>query len=789
MLLKGFLILTRSNLKSFFINLLFQICFGLYPAMILGQVISNGQFEGAEGFEFAPPEWTIVTGTPDVLTVQPGITDELVFEATGAAPSPQGGNCLLLAALPDGGYSEAIEQQVSGFIIGETYTISYWEAHLNPCTSSTCYDSTGEFVLNISGLEPQTPGNELSVSGEWYPVCMEFVATSETLTIGFASNCLSNGDGCWIQLDDVQITQGSLSGENSIEFDYPFSVLCSEDDPILPNLMGNSGGFFFATPEGLDIDSLTGLVDPNNSNTGNYTITYTQGACVGFDTFDMEIIGGNISALFEYANTSFCLYDEMASPIFDIDGDGVNDGSIGVFTSTPGLAIISSTGEIDWASSVLGTYTITNEIVFEQCGTSTHQVEVTLYSPPELELGSEISVCFGEVELDAQNPGATYEWQDGSEEQTFTVTSPGTYSVTVTVNGCETIDEITVFYEGFTIDLGEDILSCDQSVLLDAGVSGYTYEWQDGTAEQQLEVTESGVYTVLATNDEQCTSADTISVEFYQVTSLFEVLPQSGCDEVVVSFESLATSPFGPIVEWQWDFGNASSSAEDTTVVFNEPGVYNVSLTSYDGNGCAASYTLENVVQVWETSIAQFTYLPNQPSRENSLVEFENQTEDAVSALWVFENNFESSLFNPTVSINDLNLMESTFSACLYTVDSNGCEDSSCQDILVANQSFFYFPNSFTPNNDNLNDLFGPVVNPDAIAEYNFAIFNRWGETVFYTEDVQEKWNGSHAGYSSKNVDEKEYYVPDNTYVWLATIRLKNEAVKRNFTGHVTLLR
>ena len=62
-------------------------------------------------------------------------------------------------------------------------------------------------------------------------------------------------------------------------------------------------------------------------------------------------------------------------------------------------------------------------------------------------------------------------------------------------------------------------------------------------------------------------------------------------------------------------------------------------------------------------------------------------------------------------------------------------------DLLFRN---LFVPNAFTANNDRLNDAFG--VKGVAINEFDLKIYNRWGEQVFYTEDVNKKWDGNYNG-------------------------------------------
>ena len=84
---------------------------------------------------------------------------------------------------------------------------------------------------------------------------------------------------------------------------------------------------------------------------------------------------------------------------------------------------------------------------------------------------------------------------------------------------------------------------------------------------------------------------------------------------------------------------------------------------------------------------------------------------------------------------------------------------------------------SFTPNNDGINDVFR--VEGEDIRGYWMKIFNRWGELVFYSNDLEQPWQG--------NVEEGAYYAPDGVYLY--QIRIERESGPVLLEGHVHLLR
>jgi gliding motility-associated-like protein len=81
---------------------------------------------------------------------------------------------------------------------------------------------------------------------------------------------------------------------------------------------------------------------------------------------------------------------------------------------------------------------------------------------------------------------------------------------------------------------------------------------------------------------------------------------------------------------------------------------------------------------------------------------------------------------------------------CVTAYTAEGCEQKACITIEVSLESTLYIPNAFTPNGDDLNDvLYTPGTN---IVTYHFMIYNRWGNLVFESDDMEKGWDGTYKG-------------------------------------------
>jgi PKD repeat protein len=132
-------------------------------------------------------------------------------------------------------------------------------------------------------------------------------------------------------------------------------------------------------------------------------------------------------------------------------------------------------------------------------------------------LGPDQTLCAGQVATFDAGPGyASYQWQDGSTNQTFTAWLAGTYSVTVTGTQCtgSATDQVQLIQSQIAaVNLGNDTVLCEgTSLILNPGSFVGNYLWQDGSTGQTFTVTTPGTYWVQVSNAQGCASGDTIEV-------------------------------------------------------------------------------------------------------------------------------------------------------------------------------------------------------------------------------------------------------------------------------------
>lgn len=107
-------------------------------------------------------------------------------------------------------------------------------------------------------------------------------------------------------------------------------------------------------------------------------------------------------------------------------------------------------------------------------------------------------------------------------------------------------------------------------------------------------------------------------------------------------------------------------------------------------------------------------------------------------------------------------------------------------DTIIANFSkepfLYYVPNTFSPNDDNLNEVFIPVLNAYDPNDYYFGIYDRWGIMIFESNDPEKGWNGTFDGNGS-------HYVPNDAYVWKLRVKPIGGLEPLELMGTLTLFR
>ena len=290
-----------------------------------------------------------------------------------------------------------------------------------------------------------------------------------------------------------------------------------------------------------------------------------------------------------------------------------------------------------------------------------------------------------------------------------------------------------------------------------------TYEWSNGSTEQFVTGLCAGTYTVSVKIDCETIIQDTVNITANPNPSVN--LPQADVVDVncygYTDGSAVATASGGkPPYTYQWFPQNSSGPSINNLAA----GTYAVMVT--DTNGCSG---INNVTITQPDSIVinvppYITAYKGQNITINA---------SASGGTPIYTYMWNDSLKSSTISFN-----APTDGLYTYTVsvtDANGCTAYAVVTVDVECAGLF-IPTAFSPNEDGYNDEL--CVRGDCFTNFNFMVFDRWGNKVFETENIDNCWDGTYKGQPMNT----------GTYVYLLTATEKNGAnIKKK--GNVTLVR
>lgn len=538
-----------------------------------------------------------------------------------------------------------------------------------------------------------------------------------------------------------------------------------------------------ADPGGLWLPGLssgTGVIDPAVDPAGTYGyIVNGPGACPN-DTAEVIVVIANLADATITAAGPFCENDLPVNLVAATgggtwSGTGITDPVVGTF---------------DPAIAGTGTHTITYDIA-GSCGASdTEDIIVNPVTDPTTNPQADICESAGNIFLSAVNPGGTWDGNGiinvNTGEFDPTLLGAGSYTVTYTINGtCPTSDDLT-----FNVlpDLIPTI-SVPGSYCIDAAPSLLTADLPGGTwtgpgitnsttGEFSLAVAGVGTHEVIYTIGGMCGGADTVNITVNDLPNATITLSDSlGCPVLDVTVDYNTTST---LIDCIWNISNGINigACGPQNLSFSTPGCYDVTLSITDNNGCSQTIVHPNQICVVAPPVAAFSYSPLTATELEPTVDFTNLSSNATNYIWTMDSTQYS-----TTDVSHAFSGAGSFNTCLVASNDLNCIDTTCQIVTINGTIAIYVPNAFTPNGSGTNDLFGPSVYGFIPEEFEFMIFNRWGELIWNTQIPGEMWDGI---VSKASID---LLAQEDVYVWKLVYREPGTPEKKTMIGHVTVLR
>ncbi|MBK8345719.1 MAG: PKD domain-containing protein [Bacteroidetes bacterium] len=359
------------------------------------------------------------------------------------------------------------------------------------------------------------------------------------------------------------------------------------------------------------------------------------------------------------------------------------------------------------------------------------------------------------------------------------IVNPGFTCADTALGAVGVYNTLTAAYDFSAGCSGTPVVFDDNSTSTEAGeINAWDWDFDDGSASTdenpEHEYADGGTYTVTLTvqTDKGCESSIAYDILVEPGPDVaFDV--DDVCQNVEAEFDNNTTITTGSISSYAWDFGDGSTSAEDNpSHLYGAPGTYTVTLIAFSANGC--SDTLMQDIYIGELPFAD----AGEDDTVAYLETFQLNGSGVGDFYWLAGNPIitPASISSVTVNNPTVELTETT-TFTLTVTSPDGCSETDDVTIYVTQYTIVEVPNAFSPNGDGYNDeIF--VLNHEVSELLEYTIYNRYGQIVFTTSDINGGWNGMVGN------DEAEI----GTYIYLVrAYDMDGVLIQRQ--GNITLVR
>jgi PKD repeat protein len=657
------------------------------------------------------------------------------------------------------GFTDNSTEDPSHTFVNESPLVEYFEVYLKAVTGNGCADSTAEFVT----VYP-LPDYDFAIipDSACHPATVQFSTKP-----GAASYKWDFGNG--LQSGDYTMS-------------YAFNNYTGEDKTFPVELVAVSSGFGCVDTVNKDV-----VVHPEPM--ADFELDAYNG-CTPFTVHITNNSSGNIKNYFwDY---------------------GDNTG-----------ADTTSATEFDYTYYNSQTY----EAVFDMKLTvESEEGCITYASPRTIRVYPEVVANFIadtvgcsplQVQFDNRSYGTdiSSHWDFGDSQFTSTMNPVHEFVNTGTVNEYFTVQLVVRSNQYFCTDTMERTVEVFSSPLADfvftpespllypattiyitdetsAGSWNYLWNFGDGNTSESSDLFNyeyvfdtSGVYWIqLHVSSENCWDTVSYKLEIHLPPPEVDISPSiGGCSPLEVQF--INNTIYAE--QFKWEFGDGSISyAHSPQKTYYETGIYLAKMTATGPGGEVESTPLQ--IEVFNIPFADFGVSPILVYLPRAEVQAINRSDNSDLYRWNFGNDSVSTLPNPKILYQEEGVYDITLWAMTNTEPQ--CIDSVTKSsaVTVEDPNDIKFMNAFMPGNADgqTGDLnvaeFFPVIKKGGIVDYNLQVFNRWGELVFESKDVNLGWNGKFMNNGR--------LMEQDVYVWKVYVKYDNGEYYHD-AGDVTLLR
>lgn len=542
----------------------------------------------------------------------------------------------------------------------------------------------------------------------------------------------------------------------------------------------------------------TASFSPNFSSM-NPTVTVNQPGTYKFVLRETSTICGIIRDTVVVTVSQLQIATSTTNPVCN----GSSDGTITI--TSAGASEYSFNNGATWQTSntlggfAAGTYNVCarNTLGCQKCAS------VTLTNPPSIvmSVSNDTLICQnGTATIWASATGGatySYHWDHSPALVAVTQVNPSIntyYPVQAESNlGCwSNRDSIYVMMNPvLSAVMSPDAFTCpgyEDSLMVSAsgGIgTPYTFTWSTGQtdtgSESQLNDSPlaTSIYSVTI-NDGCETTPITISgtINAYPVpVPQIAVDQATKCEAAVFELYNTTDPNMSQNTIWRISNGDEFIDVDTLTTSSMMNGTYDVQLIVTSPDGCIDSTTFTNYLTVMQTPVADFKWSPDPITMFNTQVLFTEYSLYADSYEWSFPGATPNNSTNDDQTVLYPDGQTGTYYVTLVAKSYLGCTDTITKEVRILPEVIIYAPNTFTPDGDEFNQTWR--IHIEGVDQYDFdlQIYNRWGEVIWESHDINAAWDGTYNGAPVKEgtytwVIRTKELISDKKYTWNGTINL-----------------
>ena len=415
------------------------------------------------------------------------------------------------------------------------------------------------------------------------------------------------------------------------------------------------------------------------------------------------------------------------------------------FTTAGSFNFNWSTGETTESIVVNNTANISVTVDDGKGCTGTDMVKVKVNPLPDMTLvPTTASICSGDAATIGHDYGAgySYAWLPDGTTPRISVNTGATYTVTVTniATGCKAdTDVVVTSHPKPLVSLRSDLDTCAGATVTlqdNSGQTGVTYKWTKASSGNAtvattptLQITNNDTYTLTVTDAFTCTNSDAMVASFRTMPSV-DLL--NGLDTAIIcDGQSITLDAGNAGMTYFWEPNKETTQS----VVASSTGFYGVVVSNGICKDTDVVYVREIILP---TGVLSDTLRANAANycfaEEVGGVDISAVGQDGLTYNYAWLPNGETTQV--------INVQQSgTYSV---TVSLDKCSVSDKITLIDYCPTSIFIPNSFTPNDDHKNDVF--KVSGANVKDFELLIFNRWGEQIYRSTDINQGWDGTYMG-------------------------------------------